>query len=73
MNPLIKLVIILVLLAHCLVTYSVETETCTNPDCAGVRVITEEELKTYEIQTNSNVQSQKLVAVLKKSCISLPN
>jgi len=49
MNPLIKRVIIIfILLAHCLVTYSVETETCTNPDCAGVRVISEEELKTYE-------------------------
>lgn len=46
MNSLIKLVILL--LAHCLVVYSVETGTCANPDCEGVRVITEEELKTYE-------------------------
>lgn len=46
MNSLIKLVILL--LAHCLVAYSVETGTCANPDCEGLRVITEDELKTYE-------------------------
>lgn len=47
MMKLVRLTILL--LTFCVAAYSVETETCVNPDCEGVRVITEEELKTYEI------------------------